>query len=444
MIRSLPLMFVLWACDPVETSETNDKRTAETKPVVPWTLDPSTTLAKLEGSWVVRGFGSADNSAAWRFEQGKLTIYDPKTKQEKLDRLELWSPCKAHLASGYGGTLVVDGDDIYLGLGDGGIRQGDTIIACMGSGTVYATPKGCATYEIRFGEVKVVPTRCSFPDGRFVTLEGAPDHRKSSLRFWGNDRLLLSDQLASAKLEKQPSWEAAKVAAGVPAAQAKRPPARSVVTEDAARKPDKSSDKPTATFPPPPPEEEKPDVPWKDDHAAAIAKLQGAWVVKGFGSYGSVSAWKIDGAKVTVYSPSKQIEMPDVLLFESPCAVRLDSGYGGTLVTDGDAVYLGLGAGGIKQGDTIVACMGSGTVVATKAGCTTYHEELGKWSKVETTCKETSGRFVATEKSSYGESDVRFVNDHTLLSDQLTASKLVKQPDWPAAKSAADTLNRRR
>jgi hypothetical protein len=106
-------------------------------------------------------------------------------------------------------------------------------------------------------------------------------------------------------------------------------------------------------------------------------------------------------------------------------------------VIDGDSIYLGLGAGGARQGGTLYACMGSGTVVATNPGCATYHEELGKWSKVETTCKDANGRFVATEKSSYGESAVRFVNDHTLLSDQLAASKLIKQPDWDSAKAAA-------
>jgi hypothetical protein len=314
------------------------------------------------------------------------------------------------------------------------VRQGDTIIACMGSGTVYATPKGCATYETRFGEVTVIPTRCSYPDGRFLTVEGGADHRRSSLRFWGSPHLLLSDQLASSKLVRQASWDAAKSAADQVAQGKPLPPgagSSGARTADAAAI--ATSGEPE--FPPPPPED-KPDVPWSDDHAAAIAKLQGTWLVKGFGSYGAVSAWKIDGAKVTVFDPGKQTETPDVLIFESPCAVRLDSGSGGTLVIDDD-IYLGLGAGGTKQGGTTYACMGSGTVVATTAGCATYHDDFGKWSKVETACKEADGKFVATEKSSHGESSLRFVNDHTLLSDQLAANKLIKEPDWATAKAAA-------
>ena len=192
-----------------------------------------------------------------------------------------------------------------------------------------------------------------------------------------------------------------------------------------------------------PAEPEKPKVPWSTDYSAEIAKLQGAWVVKGFGSYGSVSAWKFDGAKVTVYDPREKKETPDVLLFESPCSVRLDSGYGGTLVIDGDAVYLGLGGGGTKQGDTIVACMGSGTVYSTSTSCTTYKEDFGKYVTIDTTCARPEGRFVATEKSEYGESSLRFWNDHTLLTDQLASSKLVKQADWTAAKAAADRLVRK-
>lgn len=405
------------------------------KPTVPWKLDASAVLGKLDGSWVVRGFGSSGSVAAWKLEHGELTVFDPSTKQEKKDKLELWSPCMAHLqSSGYQGTLVIDGDDIYLGLGDGGMRRGDTVIACMGSGTVVATPKGCATYDVHFGSVEVIPTRCSYPDGRFVTVEGGTDHRHGSVRFWGNDHLLLSEQLAESRLEKQPSWEAAKAAAAK--AKASRPPApaskSAPPTNDGV-----SLAEADPAFPPPPPEDKR-DVPWSDDHAAVLAKLQGAWIVKGFGSYGSVSAWNVDGAKVTVYDPRTHAETPDVLLFESPCAVRLDSGDGGTLVVDGDTVYLGLGAGGMKLGDTLYACLSSGTVVATPTGCATYHDEFDKWTKLDTTCTQDGKQLVAKTKDE--EHSVSFANDHTLLSGQLAANKLAKQTDWAAAKKAADRL----
>jgi len=207
-----------------------------------------------------------------------------------------------------------------------------------------------------------------------------------------------------------------------------------------------SESKPTQsapTKPEPAPTPAKPDPltpPFGLDHTAAVAKLQGVWLVKGFGVYGAVSAWRFDGAKVTVYDPIKKTERPDVLLFESPCAVRLDSGDGGTLVIDGDDVYLGLGMGGFKQGDTIIACMHSGTVYSTPAGCTTWKNEFGTWSTIETTCSRPEGRFVATEKSNYGEGSIRFWNDRVLLSDQLHDNKLAKQRDWDGAKAAADKL----
>ncbi len=423
--------------DPKQAGSDAAEANAEAKPAgkatAPWKLDESAVLGKLDGSWIVRGFGSSGAVSAWKLEHGEVTVFDPSTKKETKDKLELWSPCYAHLqGSGYGGTLVIDGDDIYLGLGDGGKRRGNTVIACMGSGTVVATPKGCATYYVHFGSVEVIPTRCTYPDGRFVTVEGGTDHRHSSVRFWGNDHLLLSDQLAESRLEKEPSWDAAKAAA------AKAKPTRAPAPASTSAAPTNdgvSLAEAEPAFPPPPPEE-KPDVPWSDDHGAVLAKLQGAWVVKGFGIYGAVTAWNVDGAKVTVYSPKTHAEVPDVLLFESPCAVRLDSGDGGTLVVDGDTVYLGMGNGGMKVGDTLYACLGIGTVVATASGCTTYHSEFDKWTKLDTTCKQDGKQLDAKTKDD--ESSVAFVNDHTLLSSQLAASKLVKQKDWAAAKAAAD------
>jgi hypothetical protein len=267
-----------------------------------------------------------------------------------------------------------------------------------------------------------------------VTVEGGTDHRRSSLRFWGNDHLLLSDQLAESRLEKQPSWEAAKAAA----AKAKPNKAPSPASTSAAPTNDGVTLAETEPAFPAAPPETKPDVPWSDDHSAAIAKLQGAWIVKGFGRYGAVSAWNVDGAKVTVYDPKTHAETPDVLLFESPCAVRLDSGYGGTLVLDGDTVYLGLGDGGMKVGDTLYACLSSRTVVATATGCATYHEEFDTWSKLDTTCTQDGKQLVAKTKDD--ESSVRFVNERTLLSSQLAGSKLAKQKDWAAAKAAADRM----
>src|SRR5262245_41592193 len=100
--RVLPSILVL-ACGRDAAMETADPPSAKSaqpsKPTVPWSFDASAMLAKLEGSWVVRGFGSAGAVRAWRFERGKLTTYDPETKQEKPDELELWSPCEAHLRS---------------------------------------------------------------------------------------------------------------------------------------------------------------------------------------------------------------------------------------------------------------------------------------------------------------------------------------------------------
>ena len=51
------------------------------KPTVPWKLDEAAVLGKLDGTWIVRGFGSSGAVEAWKLEHGDVTIFDPSTKQ---------------------------------------------------------------------------------------------------------------------------------------------------------------------------------------------------------------------------------------------------------------------------------------------------------------------------------------------------------------------------
>ena len=198
--------------------------------------------------------------------------------------------------------------------------------------------------------------------------------------------------------------------------------------------------KPAATeVPPVAKEPPKPALPWPAGNEASYAALQGAWVVQGFGSYDNVQAWNVVGHKVTVYEAKDGTEAPDELIFESPCAVRLkEAGWGGTFVKRGDTVHLGLGSGGWKDGDTTVVCMYPGVIWATKDGCKAYKQTFGEWEVIDAKCTVADGAF-KVETADHG-SDIRFVDDTTMMTDQLKANAPARMADWAAAKAKADEL----
>lgn len=187
------------------------------------------------------------------------------------------------------------------------------------------------------------------------------------------------------------------------------------------------------------------ELPWTTDHADAIAKLQGIWVVKGIGWPQYVAAWKFSGESVTIYDAETKAEIVDVFKFDSPCSVHV-TGAGGKLVIDGDTIYLGLGDGGFTDGTTTYLCTFPGTVYATPSGCKTYGT-APHWDVIESTCTirtRTDGRreFVVDQKTGAfaGESTVEIVSDTILLSKQLAANRMERQLDWETAKANADAI----
>lgn len=190
------------------------------------------------------------------------------------------------------------------------------------------------------------------------------------------------------------------------------------------------------------PEPRGPALPWDSASAKedAHAALQGAWVVQGFGSYGRVQAWLVEGKKVTVYEAKDGTETADELIFSSPCNVRLkEAGWGGTFVKTADGkVHLGLGSGGYRIGENLVACA-YGTVWMTPASCKLYRSTFDEWEVFDAECK-VEGRKLTIKAANGYEDELRFVDDATMMTDQLKANAPEKMPDWAAARAKADAL----
>jgi hypothetical protein len=194
----------------------------------------------------------------------------------------------------------------------------------------------------------------------------------------------------------------------------------------------------------------EPKFPWSTDYSAQTAKLQGAWLVKDVGYLGSVQAWSVEGNKVTMFDPKKKAEQVGELIFEAPCELTLtvktaggSEGWGATLVVNGDTLHLGLGSGGVRNGDEIIACMSRGIYHLKGGECTLWNERFGEWETAKATCSfdDESFKGKAGEES---EDELRFVAPNVLMTDQLAGNKPEKQADWAAAKAKADELTAKR
>jgi hypothetical protein len=151
-----------------------------------------------------------------------------------------------------------------------------------------------------------------------------------------------------------------------------------------------------------------PELPWNTDYRALTAKLQGLWVVKGIGEAGSVAAW------------------------------------GAGLVVSGDVVYLGLGDGGMKHGDEIVACAWGGLFHLKASECSAWIRRFDEWKRAEAKaiCSFDGKVFKGEVDKGLrpGRVELRFAAPGTLLSEQLAANRAERQTNWAAAKAKADEL----
>ncbi|MBI3072404.1 MAG: hypothetical protein HYY84_09850 [Deltaproteobacteria bacterium] len=190
-------------------------------------------------------------------------------------------------------------------------------------------------------------------------------------------------------------------------------------------------------------------TPWTLDAASIQTKLQGAWVLRHVSSLGDVQAWEVKGAKVTVYEPKRTTgpkERTLDLVVESPCTLKLsetrpdgatESGFS-TFVFLGNALHLGLGDAGVKQGNSVVACGGGGVFVLTGGKCTVHKAMFGRWGSEPATCN-LRGDVFKGEAKYRSTSEIKATGD-VYVSDQLKSNPATRAASFAEAKSSADAL----
>lgn len=185
-------------------------------PKFPWNTDYAPLVAKLQGAWLIKDVGYIGSVQAWNVEGNKVTMYDPKKKTETAAELIFNTPCdvdlKVKTADGeesWGSTLVVSGDTVHLGLGSGGIKTGDEMVVCASMGTYYLKGGECTFWKETWDKWESKKAECSFDDKSF---KGKTDEYDDEYRFQAPG-VVMTDQLAANKPERQADWATAKAKA---------------------------------------------------------------------------------------------------------------------------------------------------------------------------------------------------------------------------------------
>ena len=182
------------------------------------------------------------------------------------------------------------------------------------------------------------------------------------------------------------------------------------------------------------------------------ARLQGAWVVRDTEYRGSIEAWNIDATKVTIYDAEKHGAPEDVeLRIIAPCRMVVvrkspDSAVLSfvTFVFDGDALHVGLGNGGLRKGDSIVACVDDYILTLASGRCQRWEVPvLGRdWEAIESDCamaRDSEGNPAFVGSGSPEPFEIP-MHGALVLDRQMTANVAERAPDFAAAKAKADAL----
>lgn len=202
--------------------------------------------AKLQGTWLIGGSAFSRIPHIWDVKGDLLTIVDG-TGQSSEHTFRLLAPCHMVTADGGGSRtwhkFVFDGDTLYSGLGNAGLKQGDTTVGCMAAGA-YVLKGGTCTKWTKKAFAKAgtnpwesEPGECGYEaDGK--TFFGDDTHSKR--KTYGKERLdvvgavLLTKQMAGNKAVKAESLEAAMTAqkAKIDAKEALNHPPKDLVYKD--------------------------------------------------------------------------------------------------------------------------------------------------------------------------------------------------------------------
>jgi hypothetical protein len=174
------------------------------------------------------------------------------------------------------------------------------------------------------------------------------------------------------------------------------------------------------------------------DMDAIKAKMKGVWVVGG-SVIGTREAWDVQGSEVTVFNGSTEEKHQLELI--APCRGKISQTESGatsstyfTFAFDGNDLYSGLGYAGVKQGDSLVACV-SADIYTLKGGKCTRWKESVFGDKMESSDAECSlADDVFKVKTTTGESELK-VKGNVLLNQQMEGNRAVKASDLADAKA---------
>ncbi len=177
-------------------------------------FDAAAELKVLQGTWKVKdSFGK--DSSTWKIEGNKVTISNgDKTKQGEI---EIKYPGElAVVEKSNGGTsrsyfaFAHSGDDIYIGLGTGGIKRGDAYMLADDGVVVFKAGK-CKHYKKKmfggFDKPSKVKCQIEEKDGKKVLSYSIPDSFKKG-QFKNSsveiiDDALVNHQLKNSKAQKE-------------------------------------------------------------------------------------------------------------------------------------------------------------------------------------------------------------------------------------------------
>lgn len=106
---------------------------------------------KLQGTWLVGGSAFSNIPHIWHIEGDRITIVRDGEKK-KPGTMRLLAPCvlmEDHGSSAVYHTFVFDGDTLYAGLGNAGLKMGDKTVACQAAGVFVHQGDKCTLWRRR-------------------------------------------------------------------------------------------------------------------------------------------------------------------------------------------------------------------------------------------------------------------------------------------------------
>lgn len=171
-------------------------------------FDLDAVKTKLQGAWVIR-------NQAWEVRGNQVTIFDGQ--KEKTEELEIVSPCKIGLVTKTerGSSTdylkyTSDGEKLYVGMGNAGVRHKDAIVACGFNAVLVHKEDKCTAFKQGFrGDWESEPAECGIEkrgEDEFFNFKAGMT--RGSLKIMRN--ALLSAQMERNVAEKVASFEEAK------------------------------------------------------------------------------------------------------------------------------------------------------------------------------------------------------------------------------------------